>query len=405
MKTYNFSRKHWGIIIFCFILYLLNNACTTDGENVFLPQLAAANGWDYTRVLMIASIAGCLSAAGQLLIGKICAKKNARFTIVICLFLTAGFVFMYGSAQHMWIYAIGLFGVICCSMSYSYIGANALVVNWFSHRNGIAMGFVSMGSPVSTMVMVSLLTILVHRLGLRLTAGTVSVILIIAAILCILVIRDKPEQCGELSEDIPPENRTITENAANDTLLSLKDILRMKETWFVIFIIGVCCMGLNGVMSQFVVRYTQSGFSETSAIAMMSVCAFIAIFGSMLMGNVEARIGTAKAYIIFALVFAAALLINFTNIKWLIGISIPMFGCVITILQIFLPSFEVSVYGRDYFRQANAFIFPVTCMIGQVSLLVISACISLFGEVRYAYLIFAFLFVISVFVSRKLLKS
>lgn len=403
MKKYNFSRKHWMNILLCFFLLILNNVCTTDGENVILPRLAQANGWDYTKVLMLASAAGCLSVVGQLLIGKICARKGAKFTIVLCMFLTAGCLILYGSANHMWVYALGLFGVICCSTSYSYIGANALIANWFPRKKGIAMGFVSVGAPVSTIVMVSTLTFLINAVGLLRGVMIISLVLVAVAVICIFAVHDKPEMCGETPDNISREElEQVLDEEEHTAVISVKELIRKKETWYIVFMMGVCSLGLTGVMAQFVVRYTQSGFSEPTAILMMSSCAAVGIFGSMFMGNVENRLGTQKAYMIFALVFATALAINFTNVLLLILISIVMFGCVITILQIFLTSFQVSVFGRTNFKQANALIFPLVSMIGQLSLLIISACIRIFGEVRYAYLVFAVLFIVTLFFNRKI---
>ena len=45
---------------------------------------------------------------------------------------------MYSSAKVMWLYAIELFGVVCCSTSFSYIGGSALIANWFPRKKGIA---------------------------------------------------------------------------------------------------------------------------------------------------------------------------------------------------------------------------------------------------------------------------
>ncbi len=397
-------------IVFCFLLYIINNAITSDGENVILPKLAAANGWEYAHVLLIASVAGCLSILGQLVMGRICAKKDARFTIVLCLCLSAFFLLLYGSAQTMWVYAVGLFGVICCSMSYSYMGANALIANWFPTKKGIAMGFVSVGAPVSTVCMVSVLTLSVNRLGLPVTVRILSGVLLVLALVCLLWIRNRPEEYGETPDGLPLEEvqalmATEKDAGVSKETLSVKALLSMKETWLIIGIIGVCSMSQTGLMAQFVVRYTQSGYAESTAIVMLSVCAAIGIFGSMLSGNLEHRLGTRRAYGILALIFAAALVINFTNVAPLIWVSIPLFGINITILQIFLTSFELAVYGRDNFRAANAIIFPVICMLGQVSLLVISVCIRLFGEVRYAYLIFAVLLVVSTGLNQKLMKN
>ena len=150
MKRYDFGRKHWMIIIISFCLFLLTNAATSDGENVILPKLAALRGWDYAGMLAIVSAAGVLSVIGSVVIGKICEKKGPKFTIIMGLILSAVFVFMYGTAPKLWIFAIGLFGVTCAAQGISYFGANALIANWFPTKKGLAMGIVSIGPPAAT---------------------------------------------------------------------------------------------------------------------------------------------------------------------------------------------------------------------------------------------------------------
>ena len=403
MKKYQFSRRHWMNIILCFLLFVLNNACTTDGENVILPRLAQANGWDYAQVLMWASIAGVLSVLGQLLIGKMCAKRGAKFTIITCMIAAAGFLLLYSSAKVMWLYAIGLFGVTCCSTSFSYIGGSALIANWFPRKKGIAMGFVSVGAPVSTIVMVSLLTILIDKTGLFRGVLLISIVVVIVAIVCCVLLQDRPEMCGET-----PDNMSVKEmqqfalEEEHQEKLSLRDLIRRKDLWRIVFIMGICNVALIGVMAQFVVRLTDSGFAEQQAILMMSVCAAIGIFGSMFSGNLENRLGTKKAYLCCASVFAAALLINATDVPALIYLSIPLFGIVVTILQIFITAFEVSVFGRKNFEQSNAVIYPLVSMIGQLCFVIISICIKLFGQIRYAYFVFAGLLILSLFVSQRI---
>ncbi len=373
---------------------------------MILPRLAAQNGWDYADVLLLVTVAGIVSVAGQLILGRICGRKGPKFTIVLCLFLTAGFMLLYGSARHMWFFAIGLFGAVCCAQSFSYIGANALIANWFPKKKGIAMGFVSMGAPVSTIVMVSVLTLLINGMGLFRGMLVVSAILAAMAVVCLFVVHDKPEQCGETPDNIPLEEMAEVISQEEKTRpIRTGELFKMRGTWMIIAICGSCSLALTGVMAQFIVRYTDSGFRESQAIFMMSVCAAIGIFGSMLMGNIENRLGTKRAYALFALVFAAALLINFTDVPAFVYLSIPLLGCVITILQIFLTSFEVSVFGRVNFKQANAVIFPCVSAAGQCSFVIISACMRLFGEVRFAYPVFAAFLIISAVLSLRMKET
>ncbi len=400
MKKYNFSRRGWSIIIICFFLYLLTAACTSDGENVILPKLAAANGWDYTKVLNLATAAGCLSVAGNLLLGRVCEKKGPKFSIILGLLASALFVFLYGSSGSIRIYTIGLFGAICCGQSISFFGASALIANWFPKKKGLAMGIVTVGPPIATITMVSVMNFLLGSLGLKKGVVVISAVLLIAAVICFLLVRDTPEECGETPDNMAKEElaQFLSEEEHTDKL-PLSQLLKMKAFWCILGMMGICNLTQTGLMAQFLARYEGSPIPESTVVLMMSCMAVMGIFGSMIVGYVENKLGTKKSYGLFAALFAAAFLVNFTNIPALVYLSIPMFGLVLTLMQIYLSAFEISVFGRTNFKQANAVLFPLISMIGQMTFLLISACLNIFGEIRYAYPVFAVLLVVTIFIN------
>lgn len=393
------------MIFISFCLYLLTAACTSDGENVILPKLAAANGWDYTKVLSLATAAGALSVIGNLLLGKICEKKGPKFSIILGLLTSACFVFLYGSATNLTVYAIGLFGAICCGQSISFFGASALIANWFPRKKGLAMGIVTIGPPVATIAMVSVMNSLLGSLGLKKGVMVISAVLLLVALFCLFAVHDTPEECGETPDNMPKEELEKLHSEEEHTeKLPLGQLLKMKSFWYILLMMGICNLTQTGLMAQFLVRYQGTDIPESTVIVMMSIMAVIAIFGSMIVGYFENKLGTQKAYSIFAALFALAFLLNFTNIPGLVYLSVPMFGVVLTLMQIFLSAFELSVFGRKNFKQANAVLFPLISMIGQMTFLLISACLKIFGEVRYAYLIFAILLFATLFLNQ-LLKA
>ena len=401
MRKYDFSRKHWMIILLCFLLNIVNTACTTDGENILLPRIAEANGWEYTTVLNIASVVGTLSVLGQLLFGRICAKKGPKFTMVICLILTSGFMLMYGSGHRYWMFAVGLFGTISCSTSFAFICGNALIANWFPKKKGLALGFTSMGSPMSTIIMVSVLTALITMVGLSRGVTVISVCLLVMAAVCFFTVYDKPELCGETPDNLSPDELAeMSDEKEEKPQLTTGNLLKLKNFWYIVIVIGIVSLATTGLMAQFIVRYTSSGFGESTAIFMMSIAAAVGIPGSYLVGNTINRLGTKNAYAYFVVIYALAFMLNFTNNRVLIYITIPVFGLVITVIHNFLTAFQVGVFGRTNFGVSNAVVFPLINMIGQLSFVIISTCIGIWGEVRFAYPVFAVLLLISLMFSR-----
>lgn len=401
MKKYDFSKRHWMIVILCFVMFVMSNACATDGENVLLPRIAEANGWEYTDVLNIASIAGMLSIIIQLIAGRICAKKGTKFVIISCLICSSVFMLIYGCSTQLWMLAIGLFGVIGCAMSSIFIGITSLIANWFPRKKGLAMGIVSMGPPVCTIIMVSVLTMLINYAGLSRGVMVISGSVILLAIAAYFIVFDKPEMCGETPDNISEEEmKLFVEEEANTATLTTKELVKMKDFWLIVAVVGILSLVTTGLMAQFLVRYTTSGYKESTAIMMLSVTAAVGIFGSVLCGNMVNKLGTKRAYVFYVIIYVVALLINSTNINILVIISIPLLGLIITVLHNFMTAFQVSVFGRTNYSVANALVFPIINTMGQGAFMVISLCIKAFGEVRYAYVIFAVLLIVSLVLSR-----
>ena len=402
-EKYNFSARHWSMIGICFLLCLLANAVTSDSENVILPLLSDANGWDYYgKVLTFATIAGCTSIVGNLILGKICEKKGAKFMTVLSLFAAAIFVFLYGTATTYPLLVIGLIGTICFGQSISFLGANAIIASWFPYKKGLAMGFVTIGPPAATVMMVSALTFLINHVGIKGGIYTICGVLIAVAVLCIIFVHNTPEEVGCTPDNLNKQEIEALERGKNALIsadskehkMTVKELVRTRAFWFIVIIIGICSLTQTGLMAQWIVRYQGTAF-ESKAGLLMSIAAVVGIFGSMIAGYLENKLGTQKAYAVLAIWFAVALVMNFTNIPILVYISVPMFGLTITFMQIFMPAFELSVFGRSNFAQANAIIFPVVSICGQLTFLLISACKSIFGEVRSVYIVFAILLLIT----------
>lgn len=382
-------------------MFMLANAVTADSENVILPKLAAANGWDYSRVLSLTTVAGCSSVVGSLLLGKLCEKMGGKFSIIFGLFASAFFVFLYGTSKSLLVFAIGLFGTICCGQSISFFGGNSVVANWFPKKKGLAMGIISIGPPAATIFMVSVLNGIIGKAGLTGGIITLCVVCVVVAIVCFILVRNTPEEVGETPDNLPVSKHTEAASDPKPTM-TVSDLLKNKAFWMVAFICGVSNMSQTGLMAQWLVRYTSNGYSEAKAAFMMSICAVCGIVGSMIAGNIENKLGTKKGYGVLAVWFIVALLLNFTNATPLVYLSVPMFGLSITLYQIFMPAFEISVFGRENFKVVNGILFPIVSMSGQFTFLVIALCMNLFGEVRFAYIVFAILLAIAIVLSLSL---
>lgn len=398
----NFSKKHWMIIIIGFFLFFLYNASASDGMNVIVPQLAADRGWNYEYMLSFATLAGMISCVFVIFLGKLAEKIGPRIMICVSLVITGIFFVIYGHAASITMYVVALCGVVSCSSAFSYVGVSSLVANWFPTKKGIAQGFAAMGCPFSSMTTVALLTFAFRAFGYRPSMIVCAIVMGAMAVICLILLRDTPEECGEYPDSIPPEERSANELEAVSlgTAKSTKEMIRDKRVWLVGIMMGLYAICTLGVMGQFVVRHAEiESLSSDITLIMLTVCAIAGLFGSPIWGALDGRLGTKRAYILCTINYILAMILNFTNVIPLVFISIVLLGLGACGVQVFLAAWLVSIFGRKDFSPAYTIAYPISSLITQMCYVVIAFSRSVFGEMRYAYLFFAAFLGVSIIIS------
>ena len=401
-RKHTFSRRHWMVILFGFLLYYFCNACMTDGMNVIAPRLAREQGWDYAYMLSFATLSGCVSVFGQLGFGVLCRFLGPRKTISLALAGAGAFILLYGFAGSIPVYVIALCGVVTCSSSYAYVGVGALLGNWFPEKKGIASGYSSIGIPASTATSVAAFTFAFSHAGFTPVMAGVSVALFALSVLAFVLLRDTPEELGEYPDGKAPAEEKRQDAAAEGSgkQLTFRDMLGIREMWLVGIIFGLFSVVTTGVMGQFVIRHRQSGFSESETLALLTACALIGMAGSPIQGRLENALGTRRGFQVCCGIFFAAILLNFTDNRALIYASIVCIGICITGFPIYLTSFLINIFGRENFKTAYAIAFPLSSLIGQTAFLFTALALRAFGEMRFAYLLFAAMLLLAFVLSR-----
>ena len=142
-------------------------------------------------------------------------------------------------------------------------------------------------------------------------------------------------------------------------------------------------------MSQLVVRNMSLGFSQTTAISIMTVVALIGVVGSWIIGILDDKLGTKKTMILFGIWYAVALISNVSETKFGIYLSIFMIGMGIGGSANFTTSLPASIFGRHEFDMVNSVIFPIQGLITALCFAVNGIVLNLTNNLRYAYIVFA----------------
>lgn len=231
-------------------------------------------------------------------------------------------------------------------------------------------------SNIGTAILAPLLSWLIAWTGSINGLCFVSVFGVALAVCGYVFLRDDPLDAGMYpdnvskevyeSEYLPSSGNPSEEQGRTQKKWSVVQMLRMPEVWGAALVPDLMSLGLLGIVTQFIPRCLSLGMTEARSMACLSADGIFGIFGSYVLGFIDTRLGTKRAAIIYALVFALGIAFNLLASLWLpfiypsiliIGLSLG--GCTNITL-----SFPAYIFGKEDYPLVNGVIFPINYCIG-----------------------------------------
>ncbi|WP_297720111.1 hypothetical protein [Intestinimonas sp.] len=174
-------------------------------------------------------------------------------------------------------------------------------------------------------------------------------------------------------------------------------LLRTKETWLCILSTGLLMLVQMGIMTQLVGRNMEVGMELGMATGVMSAIAVIGIIGSVIFGRIVVSLGVKKAGVLTCVLYIAALLLNVSGVMPLVWVSLVIIGFLGAAAPNLMNSIPGSVFGRVGYAKVNSVVFPLTNIIFMLNFAVNGLIKKLFNSLSVAYIVFAVLALISLF--------
>jgi OFA family oxalate/formate antiporter-like MFS transporter len=402
----NFGSKGWGIIIFCMFMYFNFAAWTADGVNIFTTGFSQKYDLNQAVLLSWSTPANWVGVIGALVFTTIVAKKGSRLVASLCLIGQGIVAIWFGFASSTIMYGIALSLLNFFAAGFGFVVPGTLLNVWFPRKKGLAIGWATMGMGVCTATFVAAVSWGFAHLGISTTMGILGVGLIILGILSIFWVKDNPEIAGAFPDNDPSSLEDLEKTAAlikaYQSPFTVKRMLKDKDMWLISLGFGLIWLGNIGIVSQYVVRLTQTGHSQTFALAMLSSAAIFSLPGSYLWGWLEQKIGVKKATVIYIICYIAVLLLMLVKggvvVTFLTSIAV---GMGIAGVKNYVTSMTGTVYGRYDFAAANRVITPIANTFRALPFAIMGYSLSRTGGFDAAYIFFIVLFAIAlVLISR-----
>jgi sugar phosphate permease len=330
--------------------------------------------------------------------------------MAVCVIMFAICTFFYGSVNQLWLFGAIVILLSVLDTSQNGIAMQTIISRWFPRKKGYVMGIATIGLNVSTVIFLPFFTMLNLQFGIETAYRIIGGIALVIGIICIVVVRDIPEEIGlspdndstESSEKLEAEAAKVKE-FIKESPWTIKKVVSTKETWMISIMLGIGMMTATGVLTQFVPRMLSMGMSMTVAVSILSISGIGGMPFSYFWGWLDAKIGPKKVASILMAWYATALIILILIGENLVlnYLAVFLFCAALGGINNMFTSYTTSVFGRYDFANANRVMYPIYTAMRCSAFLIIGVTVAASGGYTQAYVIFAVLcvvgFVISLF--------
>ncbi|WLI77195.1 MFS transporter [Kosakonia sp. H02] len=364
----DFGVQGWNVIVFQGLLFWIAAGTVTHGLNVVLPTLSGLYGLDYNTLLALATPASWASIFASPACAWLCEKRGVKFNIIFCL-LACGLSFgLLGLSTSFLSFTLLFAAVSFFGTGFAYVGGTALIANWFVRKQGLALGWCTIGQTLSSAFYVPTLAALFVWLGVRYGFWGISLMMLLMAGWAWRFIANKPEDVG-LAPDNQPladdgQSSEVTASRSYISHIRIRQLLKMRDIWLIGIATGGIYIMLVGVVGQFVPRLMEMGFSQTTAIFYMTVAALIGAPGAYGWGWLNHRMGIKRTILLYVLCWIVAIVINmFAHHTLMLWLSLVMIGLCMPGATNLSTALIAAKFPRQHYIRAIAIILPIQSVV------------------------------------------
>lgn len=386
----SFGRRGWIIIVLQALMFWLAAGAITHGLNVVLPALSQTYSLDYNKLLLLATPASWASIPAAPLSAWLCEKKGIKFTVILCLILCALCFGFLGYGSSLIGFSLLFAGVCFFGTGFAYVGGTALVANWFVRKQGLALGFCTIGQTFSSAFFVPVLVALFAFYGVQHGFWGMSLLMFMLAVLVWLLVANRPEDVGLL----PDNEKSTTPPTANDIKqsdnayqLSIKQLLCMRDIWFMGLSTGAIYIMLVGIVSQIIPRLIEKGYDLNTAIFYMSASALFGTLGAYGWGWLNHKAGIKPALLTYTIWWIIAITLNLFSSQATLLASMVMIGLALPGATNLSTAFIATKFPRQAYVRAIGIVHPIQSIIRCCAFSILAFGLAYLGGYVGAYLL------------------
>ncbi|MFC1871174.1 MFS transporter [Chloroflexota bacterium] len=337
----------WIVVAVCFMVGALAIG-TRLSFGVFFSPLEAEFGWTRAMTSSVFSVYQVFCGIFTIFGGWAFDRYGPRITVGIMGSLAGLSLLLTSQVTAVWQLYISYSLLLGMGTGPTYAIIMGLSQRWFTKRRGFALGIVSCGAGVGTMIITPVSAYLIDAYGWQSSYFIMGIVVLLVMLPCAWLVRRAPSELayglgnGGISEAVD-----IKKTRAGG--FSVLEAIKSRRFWIILLIMTLWS-SCQFVVLVHLVRYAiDLGISSIQAATVISFSSGVSIFSRLAMGRISDSIGRGRAAIISALVLAGAMLwlMRATDL-WMLYVFAILFGFSFGTVSPIIAALIGDVFGLSH---------------------------------------------------------
>jgi MFS family permease len=300
---------------------------------VFFKPLASDFGWSRAATSGAYSVLMISAGASAIPLGWLADRFGPARVMAVCSLIMALAVVLSSQVTALWQLYLTFGVMLGIGIGGTMAITGGVTARWFFKRRGLALGIVSSGIGLGTLIAPPIAERLINIYGWSTAYVIIGISTGVITIGGSLLLRRRPEDMGQrpYGAEAVPKPSGLSPRPARSTgtrlELSLQKAVRTRPLLMLallFFFVNIC---VQVVMVHLVNYATDLGIDPLAASTLVSVIGIGGVAGRLLMGGISDRIGSHNALIITcALLLCSLVWLIFSSQMWMLYLFALVFG-------------------------------------------------------------------------------
>ena len=391
----------WIIVFSVFVSGSFAGGVGFWGIGIFVIPMESDLGWSRTTLFGALSIRALVGGFFAPVIGPyLDSSRGPRFLAITGSIVLGVSLIGIKYVETVWQFYL-LYGVMG-SLSMLTMGQNmaqVIVPKWFIKKRGRALGFATMGTPLSGIIFPIPLAALIASIGWRDTWFLLGVTALVLLVPAAFLIRTRPEDKGLVPdgeslqfEEKNPPNRPL--NSGVEMSYTRSEAMRSRSFWLILLAVGVVAMGVQGFQPNWLPYFQEVGFTATTGATAIAIYGFAAAAARLIWGSLGEKFLTKNLMVTQTLLTALMIgLLFFVKTPIMLFAYAFFQGLTLGGQFILQPLMVANYFGRQHLGSVRGVMRPFITIAGAIGPVFVAGLFDATGTYKVA-----FIFVLSTWV-------